>query len=329
MTLADIIGDREIWVTGKGGVGKTTTSAALSLNYAKEGEWVLAFDVDGYHSLPDALNAKPQRGHRFRVPENQVYSLANEVGVDLDICLVSPKKIIDHVRANRKTNSSQRANGLPDYFGILHFYDVLEQLGTFVGNEDLATLCLIAAERKIRLDNTERMSQQTRILYDNQSSNATVSLLNRASNAVSRMKVMKDHRIKWSLAAKAAGWGDIASFVNDEYVKHIDTYASEFERLRIAIRDPAQSVYLVVTGARKTELTETERLIGELQESGFPVGALLINKFNKDVDGTRVDEIQSKISTPVFTVSDLPVFEKSTNPHEYLSQFLQNIQPHN
>ena len=75
MDLLERLGHKEIWVTGKGGIGKTTTSAALALHCSQQKEWVLAFDVDGYHSMPDALNAAQQPNCTFRVPENEVYTL--------------------------------------------------------------------------------------------------------------------------------------------------------------------------------------------------------------------------------------------------------------
>ncbi|MBU0628009.1 MAG: AAA family ATPase [Nanoarchaeota archaeon] len=56
MTLTDLVnGKGMVWVTGKGGVGKSTLAAALSLHLATNGSHVMANDVDPAHSLPDAF----------------------------------------------------------------------------------------------------------------------------------------------------------------------------------------------------------------------------------------------------------------------------------
>jgi len=315
MTLVELLGKREVWVTGKGGVGKTTATAALALNYAQKGDWVLAFDVDGYHSLPDAFNVPAEEGRRFRIPENSPQTLFHELGVDLDLCLVSPNRIVDAVRAQRESSKSDRTKGMPHYFGILHFYDVLEQLGAFVANEDLAALCLITAERMEHKSKTEGRDsdgdrrQPGRILYDNQSSNATVSLLRRANAAVERLGDMKEHQFVWKAKATIAGWPDMRAFVGEDYIKHVERYIDAFADLNVAIRDEKQSAFLIVTGARSTELTETSRLIDELQESGFPVTATLVNKYRGDVDRGSVSGFKGRYENiPLFVAPDLAVF---------------------
>ena len=333
--LLDIIGNREIWVTGKGGIGKTTTTSALALHYARQKEWVLAFDIDGYHSMPDALDAEPQKGCRFRIPENIVYTLFddaqyNEIKVDLDVCLVSPRKIVEQVKAGRETNRANRAEGLPEYFGILHMYDVLDQLGVLTASNDLAALCLIAAERQRRLNMPSVKNQeiQARFVYDNQSSNATIDLLDRALNTVDRLKNMKEHNLEWRMKTTIAGWKDMNAFVKDDYIRHIERYIEEFSALNAVVKDPAKTFYLVVSGTgRSTEIQETERLVQELKESGFPVGAILFNKVNaatiRNIERFRDGMFQ----VPVYIAPQLDIFEREKDVRVCLGEFVSAIKP--
>ena len=334
MSLLDSIGKKEIWVTGKGGIGKTTTSAALALHYAMKREWVLAFDIDGYHSMPDALNAEQIKDCRFRVPENEVHHLFydkiyQEHNLDLDLCLVSPRKIVEQVKENRKKNPANRTKGLPRYFGILHMYDVLDQLGVLTASNDLAALCLITAERNIHINNAKRQDNpQGRLIYDNQSSNATIELLSRASSAVDRLKNMKKHNLEWRAKAAIAGWKDLGAFVKDDYIKNIEEYVRQFSNLTECVKDPQKTFYLVVSGAgRSTEIQETERLVMELKETGFPVGAILFNKVNQTTLANIQQYKNGMQSVPVYTSPQLEVFEKEKDVRVCLKEFNSAIKP--
>ncbi len=322
MELLDLLGEKEIWVTGKGGIGKTTTAAALALHYAQNDERVLVFDVDGYHSMQDSLAVEPQEGFRFKIPENKRYPLFDELGVDLDLCLVSPSRIVEQVQSNRVKHHANRTHGLAPYFGILHLYDVLDQLGTFVASKDLAALCLICNERAL----WRNSPGQARFIYDNQSSNATIDLIARATSAVGRLDAMKQHKTRWNLGARAAGWPDMSAFVKDDYVDKIDRYIAAFEDLGKTVRDPAASAYLIVTGARRTELTETHRLVQELQEGGYPVQAVLVNRLasfqEKNLDPLK----KGLLGVPVFFTPDLPVFESDMPQTECLGKLIRSVE---
>ncbi len=335
MSLLDLLGDREVWVIGKGGIGKSTTAAALGHHYAKKGEQVLCFDVDGYHSMPDALGLRKQDCERFLVPENKVYSLHDEIGLDLDICLVSPREIVSYVRNNRKTNPSSRTDGLPQYFGILHFYDVLEQLGVLTANEDLASLSLICAERMVRLKSFKNILEKetdkskvrpVRFVYDTQSSNAAISLLERASQCVTRLRVMKEHKFRWSTGLKLAGWSDLGAFVKDSYVYEIEQHIDSFQNLYEDIHNPEKSACLVVTGARRTELTETIRLIDELEEMKFPATAILVNRYDETSYRENLTDFRRNTNAiPIYYTPDLPIFESSSQKLKCLTEFVESI----
>ena len=60
--LLDASGDRFVLVGGKGGVGKTTSSAALAVACAERGHNTLIVSTDPAHSLGDALDADLSNG---------------------------------------------------------------------------------------------------------------------------------------------------------------------------------------------------------------------------------------------------------------------------
>ena len=56
-----ILDRRLVFVTGKGGVGKTSTAAALALLAARDGRRVLVCEMDAKGSLADAFDTVPLR----------------------------------------------------------------------------------------------------------------------------------------------------------------------------------------------------------------------------------------------------------------------------
>jgi anion-transporting ArsA/GET3 family ATPase len=73
---------RLVFVTGKGGVGKTTVAAALALLAAREGKRVLACEIDAKGSLPAAFEAPPV-GFEPREVEPRLWLMAMDTEASL------------------------------------------------------------------------------------------------------------------------------------------------------------------------------------------------------------------------------------------------------
>eukprot|EP00292_Cryptomonas_paramecium_P018055 CAMPEP_0113712912 /NCGR_PEP_ID=MMETSP0038_2-20120614/31670_1 /TAXON_ID=2898 /ORGANISM="Cryptomonas paramecium" /LENGTH=98 /DNA_ID=CAMNT_0000639521 /DNA_START=68 /DNA_END=361 /DNA_ORIENTATION=- /assembly_acc=CAM_ASM_000170 len=67
--LMDKFGPKYILVGGKGGVGKTSTSAALAIQFADSGLRTLVLSTDPAHSLGDALMTDLSSGKVLPVAE--------------------------------------------------------------------------------------------------------------------------------------------------------------------------------------------------------------------------------------------------------------------
>ena len=69
MSLADVLGSHRVVVTvGSGGVGKTTTAAAMAVHAAMEGRKVLCLTIDPARRLANSLGLDEMRTSEQDVP---------------------------------------------------------------------------------------------------------------------------------------------------------------------------------------------------------------------------------------------------------------------
>jgi len=116
MTLDNMLKKKVLFVTGKGGVGKSTLSAAIALRLAKEGNKVLAIDADPAHSLPDMFGITSRvygdkKGFSNNGSLTRVYD-----GLSLDFLLINP------VNGRDNYVGSQRIMWLNELGNELGFY---------------------------------------------------------------------------------------------------------------------------------------------------------------------------------------------------------------
>jgi anion-transporting ArsA/GET3 family ATPase len=105
MTLAELIDGRRILVcVGSGGVGKTTTAAALAVEAARRGRRTVVLTVDPAQRLKDALGIGTLDGRPRRVPLGR--------GVHLDAMLLDVKRTFDELVRGLATTPEQAARVL-------------------------------------------------------------------------------------------------------------------------------------------------------------------------------------------------------------------------
>ena len=92
--LVDLPGRRYILVGGKGGVGKTSTSAAIAIKLADEGLRTLVLSTDPAHSLGDALMTDLSSGKVTPVSEQG----GNLYALEVDLVEVRPTRACAHRR---------------------------------------------------------------------------------------------------------------------------------------------------------------------------------------------------------------------------------------
>ena len=110
--------DRFILVGGKGGVGKTTTSAALAVQCAERGYSTLVVSTDPAHSLGDALDVDLSSGEVVRV-EGLAGASLYAIEVKVDEAVLEFKRLISSL-------SDGAGEGAVGNLGLADFADVFD-----------------------------------------------------------------------------------------------------------------------------------------------------------------------------------------------------------
>lgn len=109
MTLAEIVaGHRVVVCVGSGGVGKTTTAAALALHAAQHGRNVLCLTIDPARRLANSLGLTEMREQEQSVPRELFEAQHIEVKGSLSAMMLDTKKTFDEL-VRTTASSPERA----------------------------------------------------------------------------------------------------------------------------------------------------------------------------------------------------------------------------
>ena len=282
LDIDKIIGDREtkiIICCGSGGVGKTTTSAAVALRAAEAGRKVVVLTIDPARRLAQSLGV----GELANTPR-PVSMIDTAAGGSLDAMMLDMKNTFDDVVLAHSTPEKAAA--------ILQnqFYVALSS--EFSGTQEY-----MAMEKLGQLHTeAEASGRWDLIVVDTPPARSALDFL----DAPEHLSALLDgrflrfllHPTRGPLRLMGAGFSMISAAMNKilgaQIISDVQTFVRAFEALFGGFRQRATSTFELLSSGHSTflavatpqhdALREAEYFVDRLTEEGMPLSGMVINR---------------------------------------------------
>jgi anion-transporting ArsA/GET3 family ATPase len=297
LDIDKIIGDRDTKIViccGSGGVGKTTTSAAVAVRAAEAGRKVVVLTIDPARRLAQSLGL----GELDNTPR-PVAAIDGTAGGSLDAMMLDMKRTFDDVVVAHSTPDKAAA--------ILQnpFYEALSS--SFSGTQEY-----MAMEKLGQLhEDAESDGRWDLIVVDTPPARSALDFL----DAPEHLSSLLDGRFLRLLLAPArgplrlmsVGFTLVSSAMNKvlgaQIITDVQTFVTAFEALfggfrqrateTFALLSSRHTTFLVVATPQHDALREAAYFVDRLTEVGMPLSGMVINRVHSTPLGVSAERALS------------------------------------
>jgi len=286
VTLFDRLADkRVVVVAGSGGVGKTTTSAAVALGLAARGRRVAVVTIDPAQRLAQALGLEELGNEPRRVDPARLGGHGLEVGGELWAMMLDAKRTFDELIARLAPDARTRDDVLAN-----RIYQ--EVSGAVAGSQEFTAIA--------KLYELDREGDFDVLVLDTPPSRNALDFLDAPDRLTGFFegRALKTLLAPTGLAARVVGRSGSVMFGVLRRVTGIDllTDLSVFFRalgglldgfreraagVKRLLADPA-TTFLLVASPEREPVEEAIFFHDRLREAGMPFGELVVNRVHHD-----------------------------------------------
>jgi len=246
---------------GKGGVGKTTSSAATAVHLAKTkpDKKILVFSTDPAHSLSDSFDQ--QIGDKI----TQVKGFDNLFAFEMDA-----KRVYDGY--NREH--------------YLDFLEIADRATVFFDTQDLTSMLsvnmpgideVMALKKIIEFI---KSNEYDLVIMDTAPTGHTLTLLGLMYQMEDRIDVMIRSQERYQYVRRSLS----GRYIRDDIDEFLGEQKEDIQKVRAILTDSEKTEFVAVTIPEAMGLYETERLLKALRGYKIPVKNVIINRISQNMD---------------------------------------------
>ncbi len=248
-----------IFFTGKGGVGKSTSSAVFAYKLAEAGKSVLLNSIDPAHNLHDIFNTK-----LGSVPKNVVDRLSvMETNLDQWV----KKYLKDTETEFKEVYKYQEAFNLHKYFKTLKYSPGLEEYAVLLALQDTI----------------DKYSDRDYIIFDTPPTALTLKFLALPSISLLWLRELVKFRQmildKKEIVTKIKEGRKGLKIEKDPVLKRIEGLIEVYQRLSNLFVDSSSTKIIVVMNPDKLSLSESRDIVTRLKDLDMTIPYIILNKF--------------------------------------------------
>jgi anion-transporting ArsA/GET3 family ATPase len=294
-------GMRVVVCAGSGGVGKTTTSAAIAMGLAARGARVCVVTIDPARRLADALGIEQLGSEPRRVDDERFagHGIVIGDGGELWAMMLDPKRTFDELIAKLAPDDKTRDD-------ILENRIYRELSSAVAGSQEFTAVA--------KLYDLNRSGMFDVIVLDTPPSRNALDFLDAPDRLTGFLegRALRLFLAPSGLAARVVGRGTGVVFgvlrrvtgvdlMNDLSVFFgalsgvLDGFRERAAGVKALLADPA-TTFLIITSPERDPVEEAIFFRGKLREAGMPFGGLVVNRVHPlapggdDVDAAEVTE---------------------------------------
>jgi|APLak6261666879_1056058.scaffolds.fasta_scaffold01126_2 anion-transporting ArsA/GET3 family ATPase len=278
--IGELIRNRKVIVCcGAGGVGKTTTAAALSLAAARAGRRVLVLTIDPSRRLAETLGVARNPPTPVAVPADRQIAAGIHAPASLDAWMLDPKLVADESvrRLTKSPEDAERVLGNRIYQQVssmvagMHEYTAMEALHRLVNEGRYDLVVLDTPPSRHALDFLEAPRRLSGLV----DSTALQAFLPRRDSLVARAASKVIEKIL------GAVFGDEFA---EELVSFMMTFSGIFSALNVDVNamrtflSGPDVAFLLVTSPAPETLAEAHFFQDKTRELGLPFRGFVLNR---------------------------------------------------
>jgi arsenite-transporting ATPase len=270
-----------VFVGGKGGVGKTTTSSAISLACNDHNLQTLIVSTDPAHSLGDCLDIDLSSGLMTKLPNEQnLWALEVDIKEGLkgfqDLLNIDPAVL------------AKQLNLPKEIFNMIDF----EEIVNLFRNPPPGIDEVFALTKILEFVHPESKHRFDRIIVDTAPTGHTLrllqipSFLSNSATKILKVRAQIDRMVNMFTSLFSGNKNNLESSKQVvEIFAKIETLQKNLQVLTLIMKDPEQTQFIIVTIPTFVAFQETQRLLSSLQRSSIGVSSIICNQLiRKDIN---------------------------------------------